>query len=368
MIPAALYNPIFLYGIIILTFFSLNGMGRKGFIQIKHANPNQFYPLILCLILAIWIGERPVAAIFGDTTNYAHSFALQAEGKHIGAHNVSDWIWDRFMFWCAQIMDVHTFFLIVETGYFGFTLWACKRFTPNNVMISLLFVFGALSFFSYGVNGIRNGLACSIVLVTLSYIRGSVKDKLIAAGLAFLAINIHRTTMLPIGMAVIAMYVVRNFKWAYIFWLLSIIISLFAGEIITSFFSGLGFDDRLSYLSEDQEESIFSHSGFRWDFLIYSMMPIILGYYIVIKRGIQNRTYLLLLNTYTLSNAFWVMVIRAQYSNRFAYLSWFMYPLVLAYPLLMLNIWGPSQGKKLKKIMLAQIGFTWFMQTFYWKG
>ena len=93
-------------------------------------------------------------------------------------------------------------------------------------------------------------------------------------------------------------------------------------------------------------------------------MPIVLGYYVVIKRGIQDRTYTILLNTYTLANAFWVMVIRANYSNRFAYLSWFMYPIVLAYPLLRLDVWGDMQGKRLKQIMLAHIGFTWFMATF----
>lgn len=132
---------------------------------------------------------------------------------------------------------------------------------------------------------------------------------------------------------------------------------------MTTMFAGLGFDDRLSYLT-DYDIGMFSHTGFRWDFLLYSMMPIVLGYYVVIKRGIQDRTYTILLNTYTLANAFWVMVIRANYSNRFAYLSWFMYPIVLAYPLLRLDVWGDMQGKRLKQIMLAHIGFTWFMATF----
>lgn len=189
---------------------------------------------------------------------------------------------------------------------------------------------------------------------------------IIAALLAFVAINIHRTTILPIGMMVASLWCVKPFKTAYTFWILSILISLVAGGTVTAFFSTLGFDDRLSYLSNEVDEGMFSHTGFRWDFLLYSMMPIVLGYYVVIKRGIQDKTYLMLLNTYTLSNAFWVMVIRANYSNRFAYLSWFMYPIVLAYPLLKLDIWGKEQGKRLNQIMLAHIGFTWFMSIFYW--
>lgn len=159
-------------------------------------------------------------------------------------------------------------------------------------------------------------------------------------------------------------FFIKSFKQAYSFWIVSIIISLVAGEFFSTFLVGLGFDDRLSYLTTVTSNK-FSRTGFRWDFLIYSMMPILLGYYVVIKRGIKDKTYLLLLNTYTIANAIWVMVIRANYSNRLAYLSWFMYPLVLAYPLFKLDIWGDSQGKIARSIMLAQVGFTWFMVTFF---
>ena len=54
------------------------------------------------------------------------------------------------------------------------------------------------------------------------------------------------------------------------------------------------------------------------------------------------------------------MLIRSSFSNRFAYLSWFMYPLVLAYPLLTLPIWK-EQGKKTGLILMAHMGFTYFM-------
>ena len=222
---------------------------------------------------------------------------------------------------------------------------------------------GAFSFYAYGTNGLRNGLACSITLFIIAFMSCSNKNLPIALIFVFLAINIHRTTLLPLTSLFASVYVIKSFKWAYIFWLLSILISLVAGGAMTTMFAGLGFDDRLSYLT-DYDIGMFSHTGFRWDFLLYSMMPIVLGYYVVIKRGIQDRTYTILLNTYTLANAFWVMVIRANYSNRFAYLSWFMYPIVLAYPLLRLDVWGDMQGKRLKQIMLAHIGFTWFMATF----
>lgn len=364
MLSANLYQPIFLYSVIFLTFASWSTV-RNSYFEIRKGNKDFAFSIFICIVFALWVGERPISAVFGDTVNYAHSYSLMKHGVAVPTDS-GEWIWNQFMYWCAQIMEVNSFFTIIEIAYFGFTLWACKRLTNNNPLISMLFMMASFSFFSYGTNGLRNGLACSIVLLFLSYICGNKKDKIIAGCLAFVAFNIHHTTILPIAMAVASLLFIRDFKTAYTFWILSIIISLVAGGAVTAMFAGLGFDDRLSYLSSNLEEGKFSKSGFRWDFLIYSMMPIVLGYYIVIKRNIQDRTYSILLNTYTLANAFWVMVIRANFSNRFAYLSWFMYPIVLAYPLLKLDIWGDMQGTRLKQIMLAHVGFTWFMFTFYW--
>ena len=144
--------------------------------------------------------------------------------------------------------------------------------------------------------------------------------------------------------------------------MLSIIISLFWGGRVESLFASIGFDDRLSdYIHPDVEEDLFTVTGFRWDFLLYSAMPVLLGYYVVIKKKVFNSTYLLLLGTYIYANAFWIMVIRAEFSNRFAYLSWFLYPIVLAYPLMKLKIWPKTQGRKTAVIMTAHLAFTLIM-------
>ena len=99
--------------------------------------------------------------------------------------------------------------------------------------------------------------------------------------------------------------------------------------------------------------------------MFYSAIPIILGYYITIKRKIENKKYSILLSTYLLANAFWIMVIRAQFSDRFAYLSWFLYPVVLSYPLLKMDIWGRKQGVCAYWILLGHLSFTLFMHFIY---
>lgn len=368
MIPAGLYQPIFLYTVIILTLFAASKLSRQTYEQIRDNNGRFKQALFWAILMAIFIGMRPISGrVFGDTANYAAFFALCKTGVTPDISASGENVWLYFIVTCSKVMSVSDFFTIVDLLYFGLTLFACKRLMPKNVLLAFLFNLAALSFFSYGTNGIRNGLACSAVLLMLSYINGKKKEKAIAIIIACFVLGIHKSTALPIVMSVASVYFIKSFKWAYAFWLLSIVISLTFGNSVAIIFESLGFDDRMSsYLYSTEFNDQFSHTGFRWDFLTYSVMPIILGYYIIIKKGIKDRMYFVLLNTYTLSNAFWVMVIRASFSNRFAYLSWFMYPIVLAYPLFKLNVWDEMQGKRAAQIMLAQVGFTWFMQTFYW--
>lgn len=359
-----IYENIFLYTVIFFTVIVASTLSKKGYRGIKAGENNAIIALFIGIVFAIWLGMRPPTYAFADTGNYAKNFYLYKMGSV--PTDPSDWLWFQFSYVCAQSVSVSVYFTIVSVGYFGFTLFACRVIAPNNTLVAYLFMLGSFSFFTYGVNGIRNGVACSILLFAIAIMARSRKNLLFAIIFCFLAANIHRSTMLPIASLFAAIYVVKRFQWAYTFWLISILISLVAGGAISAFFAGLGFDDRLSYIQDTTYNDSFSHTGFRWDFLIYSMMPIVLGYYVVIKRHIEDKAYLILLNTYTIANAFWVMLIRASYSNRFAYLSWFMYPIVLAYPLLKLDIWGANQGKRLTQIMLAHIGFTWFMSTFYW--
>ena len=150
--------------------------------------------------MILFLGLRPVSYHFGDTINYAASYRDLQFGITTYDPDASDWLFYWFMGRASQIMSINMFFLIIEIGYIGCTLWACKRLMRNNVWVALLMNLVAFSFYSYGINGIRNGLACSIMLVAFSYILGSNRDKIIAAILCFCAYNIHHSMALPILM------------------------------------------------------------------------------------------------------------------------------------------------------------------------
>ena len=123
------------------------------------------------------------------------------------------------------------------------------------------------------------------------------------------------------------------------------------------------------YTSNVQEEDAISgvSTGFRWDFLFYSIWPIVMTWYLTMYRKFKDKTFNVIANTYILCNAFWIMVIRATFSNRFAYLSWFLYPLVIAYPLFRMNLWK-DQDRKTAIIFFLYSGFIFFMFFIYYFG
>ena len=358
-----LYFPIYLYIILAFTLYyyvKLNAFDNDKLFY--DDNRSRMFTLFVILYVII-VGMRPVHNAFADTVYYAHLYKLMATGLIKINPTDGDWLFNKVMYWFSQHTEVTWFFLFVEILYVFPVYFACKRLTEDNFSLLLLFFFSSFSFYSYSVNGIRNGMACSMCILAMTYIQGSKRDKIICGVLCFLAFNTHLSTALPIAAMIFSLKYINHRNMFY-FWLFSIFLSLVMGNAISSFFMSLGFDDRMNQYATLQQDtqimSKFSQTGFRWDFLLYSAMPIWLGWYLIFKRNIYDKTYLMLLGTYMYSNAFWVMVIRSSFSNRFAYLSWFLYPIVLAYPLLKLEIW-PDQGKKTAQILIAHFGFTFLM-------
>jgi hypothetical protein len=372
--------------ICLFTFFNYSASGSCDKLLAK----NSMAPaLIMVFVYIIVTGLRPVHYMFGDTVNYAATYArTQPVFGEIDFHK--EWLFATFRTWCRSMgFPVNIYFLLIEIGYLGFMFWAYKKALWENAWFAMLFGLSAFSVFTYGVNGVRNGLACSIVTLAIIF---AAKDKnyIVAAVLCFLALGIHKSTLLPTAAMVGALFFIKKPKVALMFWLTSIPVSLVAGGPISNFFMGLGFDDRAeAYMSgQNAQYGSFSNTGFRWDFLAYSAMPVLLIWYVqkqIEKRreelGIEKtveeeetgiygagiladaqsmRVFNVISVIYLLTNAFWVMVIKASFSNRFAYLSWFIYPLVLAYGVIRLHIWE-DQDRKAALILLGHVGFTMFM-------
>lgn len=363
MIEAYLYYPIFLYSVTAIGFImGFRYISSPDYAIQEKGAPDFILPFLICIIYAMFLGGRPVSFVFGDTINYAREYLDMIPGEvHMDWH--SEWVWQLFMASCKSSgLSLEWFFTLVDLVYFLSALFAIKQFTPNNIMLGMMFVLSSLMFFTFGVNGIRNGVACHILLLAMALL---FNDKYVAGCVTgAIAFGIHRSTALPIAACLVALFVLKDVKYAIFFWLACIPVSLVAGGMFIAFFGALGFDDRMTqYATLDASEG-FSKTGFRWDFLLYSSMPVIMAWWVCIKKQISDNWYNTLCIIYCLCNAFWILVIRANFSNRFAYLSWFMYPIVIAYPLIMLPVWD-DQDQKIGLILYAYMAFTLVMN-FLW--
>lgn len=306
------------------------------------------------LFVLFYMGLRPISgAYFGDMSTYRTIFNNYSTGAPITTSK--DITFHVFTKFCAQIMSVHSYFLLCAALYMFPLLIASKKWFQDYWYFGIMFFITAFSFWAYGTNGIRNGIAGSFFLLAIS------RDKRIWQALwMLLAIQFHKSMLLPVGAFLLANFY-NNPKRLIIFWLLCIPLSLVGGGAFESFFGGLGFDDeRLGYLTKEADASQFASTGFRWDFLLYSSSAVFAGWYYIIKRKFDDKIYFWIFNTYIISNAFWILVIRANFSNRFAYLSWFMIGLVIIYPLLKKFI-IPKQYKIIGIIFLAHFAFTFLM-------
>lgn len=366
MFDASLYHPLF-FGIICLwgLFVGLQYYNSKGTLQTQR-HESVLMGWGVALIIAIWLGMRPNSGYFGDTTNYARSFALFQPADFVIDFK-NEWLWDSLYYITKTLgFDIHFLFTVVSLLYMVTAYVALRVLIPQKPIISLVLLCGSLMFYAFGVNGLRNGLACHATLLAFTLY---FKNQRILAGLlAFLAYGIHHSVGIPLAGFICSLLIYKRPHWGIAIWGLSIVASLLLGNRLTGFIEQFSVDERLqgyTNLEQGGEGIQFSSYGFRWDFLAYSAMPIVLGYYTILKKRITDNWYSVLFSTYCLANAFWVIFIRAAFSNRFAYLSWFMYPIVVAYPLFFFNLWN-DQDKKVGQIILAYIGFTAVMQFLYW--
>ncbi len=373
-LPANLYGPIYYTLIALLTIVTVlyySNSVEAEIITIRQTGSKKsiFIAIFIAIIIIILLGYRPVSGFyFVDMSMYAHSFN-NIINEYVPVDWSKEWLWENFTFFCKSMgCNEAQYFLVCELLYVVPMLIACIILVPRNVWPAFFVVIASFSFYSYGVNGIRNGIACSLVFLAVAMLTKSNICKIGAIALMIVAYGMHHATLLPSVCAIVSCLIIKDPKLAIAFWGASIVISLVVGNAIGDFFANLGFDDRTSYFedaSEGANADVFSSTGFRFDFLLYSAMPIIMVWYLTIKRNFKDVAYNIISNTYILANAFWIMVIRAEFSNRFAYLSWFIYPIVIAYPLVRMNIWE-EQDRKAALILLAYSGFTLFMYFIYY--
>lgn len=348
MVTSRFFNIFYVVLIVLATFFFCILNGRKYYYSTSG--------LFFTILLAFMIGFRDINDVgFGDTALYAKIYQNNLD---IFSEEPGFTLFMKISKFLS--LPISGFFTVIAFCYIYFQYKGSIGLLRRKSSMLYWFIIGAFSFTGYAYNGIRNGLACSIIYLALPYIFSErKKDWLIAVFIFCIATSIHISTLLPILCIFVVRFVIQSFKHCLYIWFSSIILSLLFGSYFMSFFSGFMGNERLDgYL-----ETMSSH-GFRWDFLLYSIIPILLAYYYNFYLRVTDRVYNFLINSYILANALWILVINASFSNRFAYLSWFLYPIVISYPLIKYK----SNDYILKQnwAIIAHSAFTVFMWFVYY--
>lgn len=355
-IPLRFYYDFFINGALILLLFTLlHTFYLKGGETIVIAY-NHLLGFFSFALVFLYIGLRPLSEYyFIDMATYAHIFKQYEAGAPLDPDG--DWAFNFFTYISANSVSLRTYFIFCALLYIAPLFIACLRWFKHYYFFVFFMLICSYSFYAYGVNGMRNGIATSFFVLGLSY----DKNQLGKWGFLLFAALFHKSMMLP-AVCYITASIYNNPKAYLIGWGGSIVLSLVMGSFWIGLFSSLGFDDdrASAYLTQAQDSGKFSSVGFRWDFLFYSAIPIALGYYYIFKLKFQDLIYNKIFGTYLLANSFWVLVIQANFSNRFAYLSWFLMALVIFYPLFKKDIWT-DQFKKAGIIMFGYFAITYIL-------
>ena len=366
MIPAKSYYTIYLIFVTIITLFVYSKYSQK--------NGNITHPLnkrkkdgtfVLALLMVLFIGFRPESYVFVDMFNYIIDYnAFYKNTIFIFNKEAENLLFDNYFAWIGS-MDLGTtfFFVSIAVIYFVCSYIACRRLFPQDTLAAYLVFLAAFSTFSYGTNGIKAGAAASIFLVAMSY-RENLK---MCIPLILISWGCHHSMIMTV-VAFALTLVYKNSKVYFAGWCFCLLIAMahitFFQELFAGILSDSG-DSGANYLNAVDNEW-GGKTGFRIDFVIYSAMPILVGYWAVYKKRMQlSKIYTCLLNLYMTLNGTWMLCMYANFTNRIAYLSWFLYPIVLIYPYLNEN-WGPRRYKAFSLVMLAHLCFTLFMRFIYY--
>jgi hypothetical protein len=353
-IPVEYYTPVYYYFLVIIVLFTFINTQT----QILNSSKNKYFikniGILLLVLIIPYMGLRSInGRYFGDTYTYGEYFINYQNGADILPG--TDYLFSLFTKLSSQVMTVHGYFLACALLYIIPLYIACKTWFKNYWGYAFLFLIVSFSFWSAGTNGVRSAIASSFILLAFS--RKNLSTKIFWF---VLAVGFHKSMLLLVGGYFLTV-VVKNPKWYFYGWLLCIPLSLSAPGFWESLFAGLIEDDRASYLTAGNVgDDEFSSTGFRWDFLLYGASAVYAAYYFIYKRKFIDENYFRLVNIYLTVNAFWILVIRANFSNRFAYLSWFMMGIIIIYPLAS-KVVVQDQNKKIGYILLAYFGFTFLM-------
>ncbi len=311
---------------------------------------------IIVVVFSTLIGIRPMS-VGSDTIQYAQQYYFVKGEPFSWQSNTDNILFDNlFAFFGSLNLDISSFFIFIATIYFSCIAFASKKMFPQNTEIAFFSYLVAFSTFSYGTDGIKAGAGAAIFLVAMAY----REKKMTSILLALISIGFHHSMVVAVYAYIISL-LYKNTRMYFFGWAFATVIAIMHINVFQEIFAGFADETGKDYLTTSDGYM----TGFRPDFILYSAMPVLIGYIMFVKRMVRNDVYEFLLRIYLTTNSVWMLCMYASYTNRIAYLSWFMYPFVLLYPYLSISL-GPYQVKETKTVVQYHMWFTAFMVIIYY--
>lgn len=348
MFSADKYELVYLIIVTLFTFFTWNRRNEeKG---------NLLGAIVLCIFLILYIGLRPYSPQY-FVDQYTYNWSLQIAEWNGFDFNVTNLLFDNLLNYMGGTgVPNRYFYLLIAAIYFGCMLGACNKLFPRQVFLAFVVCLAAFSTFSYATNGIKAGAAASIFLLAIAY----ADNLLIAILLALISWGFHHSMQLPVAAFIIAL-LFRKDKYYFIGWGVCFIISILHITYFQRLFAGMTDEVGADYLNTVDADFV-QHKGFRYDFVVYSIFPLIMGWYAIFKYKFADALYGIILRTYIFTNAIWLLCMYAPFTNRISYLSWSLYPVALIYP-----CFKNTQLSEIKyKVVWLHLAFTLFMYFIYY--
>lgn len=318
---------IFFYVILSVTFLCSLLYYSTIKINIGKTNIDIIGFLIVCGT-AVYIGSRDLNVGI-DTSTYSSIYSLINLGRYEFGQ---DYLFFGVLWIFAQLSSFQSFLMLCALIYVCCAALGFKALFPNTwFLIFLLFVISP-NFFQYGINVMRNGVAASIFLLSLKWIESRPK---LAILFMLISVGCHISMLLPFGAFLVSKYI-TDIKWPLIIWGMILLCNLCGFSFSSILGNQLRESEKLSsYLSVGVDD----YSLQLLNFFIYSASPIFASMYYIYLKHFKEKLYIRLIVMYLLLNSIYVSVMDIQWAMRFAYLSEFLMPVLLIYPLLKERLW-----------------------------
>ena len=282
-----------------------------------------FLGLVISLATGFYLGVR-ADDVGKDTLTYLEFFNdLSIGGDILGRGDIafyaSMWIFAAFLTW--RLFLIFCGIVYVGGAYLGFK----RLFGPLSIYSILLFIISP-NFFQFGINLMRNGVAASLFILALSYCQN---DKKKFWYMIIASVCCHISMLLPFA-TFLLFRKYNTINKTLIIWcvsFLTFLIGVNATSLLGRFLPEYIMLRYISRVAADSSATLFN-------FLLYGASPVFAGLYFVYKRKYSDPLYTQLLNVYIFLNALYIQFIGIEDALRFAYLSEFLMPLLLLYPLL----------------------------------